>query len=90
MVGMLSLLETLIGLPMSEMVDDLNLDDEFADALVDRVGALGYLLNLLDKKETNDVAAVTRLVQGLPDLTLEQFTAAELDAATWANAISYA
>jgi len=90
MVGVLSLLETLIGLPMSEMVDDLNLDDEVADALLDRVGALGYLLNLLDKKECNDIPAVTRLLKGLPNVTLEQFTAAELDAAGWANGITYA
>lgn len=90
MVGILSLLDALFGLQMEEIVHELNLADEVKLALLARQGALGNLLVLIEKKETNDAAAVSGMLRDLSDLTPYKFTLAELEATGWANTISRA
>lgn len=90
MVGILSLLDALLGLQMSDLVSELNLADEAKAALLTRQGALGSLLLLIESKEANDLSAVSRMLRGVPDFTLARFTTTELEAAEWANGLGCA
>ncbi|MFN7087311.1 MAG: EAL and HDOD domain-containing protein [Burkholderiales bacterium] len=90
LVGILSLLDALLGVEMGEIVEDLNLADEVTAALLARQGALGNLLLLIEKKETNDVAAVSGMLRELPHLTPGGLIAAELAAAGWADTLRLA
>jgi len=90
MVGILSLLDALLAMPIREVVDGLNLADEVKAALLTREGPLGTLLQLIEHKESNAFEAVSRDLQAMPFLTPASFTSAELDAATWANSIAAA
>ena len=85
MVGILSLLDALLGMRLEAVVDNLNLADEVRAALLARKGMLGLLLRLIEDKEKNDFDAVRRGLHDLPFLTLQNFTAAELSAALWAH-----
>lgn len=90
MAGILSLLDALLGLQMSDVVGELNLADEVKSALLTRQGALGSLLLLIEKKEANDLSAVSHMLRDLPDFTPARFTTAELEAAAWANGLGRA
>jgi EAL and modified HD-GYP domain-containing signal transduction protein len=85
MTGMFSLLEVLIGQPMSEIIAPLNLTPAVADALVTHGGALGARLAL--------VAAADRTAPEADALdnaavTAEDWLAAQVEAARWAIAVS--
>lgn len=90
MVGILSLLGALLGMRLEDVIESLNLSDEARLALLHRKGELGVLLKLIEHKEGNDFDAVRRSLHGVPGLTLTGFTAAELNAAMWANAVACA
>lgn len=76
MVGMFSLLESLFGLPLTEIVAPLNLAEEIVQALVGGTGALGGLL------------AVVTASEGGPSTALAQaLAAAGIDNAGWAAAL---
>ncbi len=87
MTGILSLLDTLFGVPLSEIVSRLGLADEVKSALLARQGRLGRMLTLLEKKEANDIGAVRGILGELAILGLGELTAAELEAVSWANRI---
>lgn len=86
MVGIMSLLDTLLGMPLAEVVKQVSLASDVENALLNHDGKLGKLLLLVEKMEQNDfdaalgILAETQLSQG--DLTL-----AQLEAMRWANAI---
>lgn len=86
MVGIMSLLDTLLGMPLPEVVKQVSLASDVENALLNHDGKLGKLLLLVEKMEQNDfdaaveILAETQLSQG--DLTL-----AQLEAMRWANAI---
>ena len=48
MVGVFSLLDVLLGIPMTEIVDELKLPPDTAAALTERSGTLGQLLALVE------------------------------------------
>ena len=54
MAGVLSPVSALLGLPMKEIVDSLGLIDEISDALLERKGRLGHLLELCELLERAD------------------------------------
>lgn len=61
MVGMFSLLDTLFGMPLADIVGPLNLADEATQALVERRGPLGVLLRAAiagEQRGDDDLAAV--------------------------------
>jgi len=90
MVGILSLLGALLGMPLASVVGGLNLADEAKEALLQYEGALGALLRLIEQKERNDFSSVSRALQSMPNLTSAKFTAAELSAAAWAQSVASA
>ncbi len=82
--GILSLLDTLMGLPMEEVTAQINLAPDVRQALLERQGALGELLDLTEKIELGDFDAAYTLLAaaGLEPADLLQ---AQMTAMNWAN-----
>ncbi|HUO44402.1 MAG TPA: EAL domain-containing protein [Burkholderiales bacterium] len=87
MVGLMSLLDTLLQMEMSEIIAQLSLPDDVRGALLTRSGPLGLLLRLMEEKEKNNVDEVSQLLAQLPALALADLVRYELEAAGWANSI---
>src|ERR1039457_803398 len=81
MTGILSLLDILYEVPMSEIVQSLHVTDEISDALLSRQGQLGLLLTLAEKVETTDFESVTPLLSKC-NVTLDQLLSAQLESFT--------
>jgi EAL and modified HD-GYP domain-containing signal transduction protein len=87
LVGVLSLLDALLDVPMSCALAPLNLEDDVRSALLDGAGELGTLLRLCTALESNeDPGAHGRLAEGA-GLELGALRRAELDAMAWANSL---
>lgn len=86
MVGMMSLLEAVLEIPMPQIVEELNLAPTIRDALLHRVGFLGQALELVEAVEGCRLDRVEAALAGL-SLSLDRLTAAEIAAMKWANAI---
>lgn len=54
LIGMLSLLDALLDMPMPEVIEQLSLSDELRRALLEHEGELGQLLALAKMSETGD------------------------------------
>lgn len=50
-VGMLSTIDSIIGQPMDELLENIPLTDDIKDALINRKGRLGHLLNQVEYYE---------------------------------------
>lgn len=88
MTGILSLLDTLLGLPMPEAVAPLALPDEVRDALLSRSGPLGRLLRLVESLEAgNDAEAASLLADGRP-CPVAELPRLQVAAMAWANSIA--
>jgi EAL and modified HD-GYP domain-containing signal transduction protein len=86
MTGMMSLLEAVLEIPMPRIIEELSLGNDIRDALLERKGRLGEYLTLVECVECLDTACLTGKLESL-SLTIDQLTAAEIDAMTWANSI---
>lgn len=84
--GMLSLMETVLEIPLAQICDDLHLDADIRDALLHRSGSLGHHLALVEATERYDTQAVMPMLEML-SLNLEQLTAVQIEAMAWANDI---
>lgn len=87
MVGMLSLLDALLGEPLPEILARMNLQEEVETALLKHQGSLGELLTLCEKIETGDLAAIQEMLHARPGLTVDVLNMAQLEALGWANSI---
>jgi len=87
MAGVLSLIDVLFEVSMTELVEKLNLVDDVRAALLTRSGVLGDLLILSEKLETADFVAVSEQLDDC-GLTREQLLAAQLDTISWADGLS--
>ena len=83
MAGILSLLDTLLGISMPKIVAQINLANEVKLALLSRRGDLGRLLMLLERKEFNDIEATSRILTEMGFLSLGELTIIELKALRW-------
>ena len=88
MVGVLSLLDTLLGIEMSELIGTLSIQKDMSEALLTRRGPLGYQLALIEAYEKGETEIVSSMLAELGFLTMEEFIKLELEAAAWANRIS--
>ncbi|MBC7961978.1 MAG: EAL domain-containing protein [Steroidobacteraceae bacterium] len=86
MVGILSLLDVLFETPMSEIISNLNLNDNVSAALLTRDGQLGRMLTLTEKLEVTDFDAV-KLVLNECGVSMDQLLAAQLEAFNWRSSI---
>lgn len=88
MVGVLSLLDTLLGIEMSELIGTLSIQKDMSEALLTRRGPLGYQLALIEAYEKGETEIVSSMLAELGFLTMEEFTKLELEATAWANRIT--
>lgn len=89
MTGILSLLDTLLNMPMEEIVEEISLRDEVKQALLNREGQLGRLLILCEKVEAGDFPAVDKILKE-SNITLDTLTRVELEAMKWTNSLAEA
>ncbi len=89
MTGILSLVDVLLEVSMTDIVAQLNLADEVRLALLERGGELGSILAMAELLEQNDFAAAARLI-GQNRFSMESLFAAQLDSIEWTNSLSCA
>ena len=70
----------------SEIISNLNLNDDVSSALLNREGRLGKMLVLTEKLELTDFDAVTVLL-GECGVSLDQLLSAQLEAFNWRSSI---
>ena len=85
MVGMLSLVDTLFGRELLEIVTPLNLEESVMQALLHREGELGLLLQLAEASELEDAGRVAALMDALGLHDLDAFNRIQVNALTWAS-----
>lgn len=88
MIGMLSLLDALLGEPLPEILARMNLQEDVVAALLHHEGALGDLLNHCKMLEAGNFESVREALHSHPSLTLDALNKAQLEALGWANSIS--
>jgi len=88
MVGILSLLDVLFETPMSEIISNLNLNDDVSAALLARDGQLGRMLTLTEKLEVTDFDAV-KLLLAECGVSLDQLLEAQLEAFNWRSSVMH-
>lgn len=90
MVGILSLLDTLLGVEMQQIIDKLNIPEDMSHALLSRSGRLGQELKLIEASETSESGVVASLLGELGFLSQRKLTDLELEALGWVNRIGEA
>ncbi len=81
-VGMFSLLDVLIGVPMDQVLETMPLTPELRGAILNREGVAGRLLLAIEAHERGDWEAIER-----NGLDLSVLTPAWVDAAVWVRQI---
>lgn len=87
MVGILSLLDALLGIEMPSIVDKLGIPEDMSQALLQRDGRLGDQLQLIEANEKGEAETVQAMLTDMGFLSLGEFTNIELEALSWANRI---
>ncbi|MER2511920.1 MAG: HDOD domain-containing protein [Nitrosomonas ureae] len=87
MVGVLSLLDTLLGMEMSELVSTLSIQKDMGEALLTRRGYLGYQLELIEAHEKGEYETVSCMLSEMGFINMDEFIKMELEATVWANRI---
>lgn len=90
MTGIFSLIENVIGKPLTDIVQELNLGERLADALLHRRGELGALLNLVESVEQQDLSHTLTMLEAAGGLSLSDLTVAEIEAMAWTHQIAEA
>lgn len=83
-VGVFSLLDVILEMPMSNVLENLNLPENVVDALQYRKGVYAPFLNLVEASENLDWGNLERLSETLL-LSAEKVNQAHLDALIWAE-----
>lgn len=86
MVGTFSLLDVLLNMSMSEILQQLPLTDTIRQALTEQSGALGQLLQVISTAESRNLTAAARLLENLA-LPGSSFLDGQLAALSWAAKI---
>jgi EAL and modified HD-GYP domain-containing signal transduction protein len=87
MTGIMSLTSTLLSQPLADIVSPLPVADEVKDALLERKGRLGRLLDLCERLEAGDQAAMREAVRGLPEISTALLSQTQAEAMQWANSL---
>ncbi len=87
MVGILSLMDSLIDVPMPALLDQINPVPAVRDALLGRRGVLGDLLSLAERLDTADGAGVDGLLAAMPVLR-GALVRCQFEAFQWAHAVT--
>jgi EAL and modified HD-GYP domain-containing signal transduction protein len=87
MTGIMSLMETLLSTPIADILAPLPVADDVKNALLERSGRLGGLLNIVEAIEARSEQSLDELLAPLPGLTVSAVEQAHLAALAWANNI---
>jgi EAL and modified HD-GYP domain-containing signal transduction protein len=87
MVGIMSLMDALLGMPLAEIISPLNVPTDVSSALQFRSGQLGKLLQLIEHLENNDMESASQTLEELTPLDITQVNTAQIEALAWANSI---
>ncbi|MDC8445332.1 MAG: HDOD domain-containing protein [Nitrosomonas sp.] len=90
MVGILSLLDTLLEIEMQQIIDKLNIPEDMNNALLNRSGRLGQELKLIEASEADEPGVVTSLLSELGFLSQRKLADLELEALGWVSRIGEA
>lgn len=85
--GLMSMMPAALGLPMPEIIAQIDLEAEIVAALDTRAGPLGHLLALIEAYDAEDAHACATLLATHPaaQLTLGLLNASLADALRWVN-----
>ena len=84
--GVFSLLDAMLDTPMDEIMDRLIIQEDIAEALLNRSGIYGPILSLVEACESQDPQRVEELTSSLM-LTPDQVTKDHLQALAWIEQI---
>ena len=87
-VGSFSLLDTLLSMPMTDIVNNLNLHEDIKSALTQRAGPLGQLLLLVETLEVGNFDAVEEQLKQLPNLDAAMLNEAQMAAIRWVSSLN--
>ena len=87
MVGIMSLMDTVLSMLLAEIISPFNPPYDVSGALLFRSGQLGTLLQLIEHLENNDTEAASQALEDLTPLDISQVNKAQLEALAWANSI---
>lgn len=87
MVGMLSMLDVVFGLPLAKALSKLPLPDHLTRAILEYVGPLGMLLALAEAVEQRHFEHIDSLSTAL-GLSLQDVNAAQFEAVSWAESLT--
>ncbi|WP_295524447.1 EAL domain-containing protein [uncultured Pseudacidovorax sp.] len=87
MVGMMSLMPALLGMPLDQILGPLRLSPAIDRALQGGEGLLGELLSLAQASESGDFDRVDEALKTHPGLSASHFNHAQAEALQWAHAI---
>jgi len=86
MAGIMSLLDALLGIPMEEVLEQINVGDEVNAALISHQGTLGRLLALCEILEGEKLEEIPAVLNKLK-LDARSVMQAQVEALQWVNAI---
>ena len=87
LTGALSLVNALLGLPMSEILGSIPLTPDVRSALQERGGEAGALLTLAEALEESDLQGIERALDHVHGLDHGQVIRLQVEAMRWANSI---
>ncbi|MEM6391642.1 MAG: HDOD domain-containing protein [Planctomycetota bacterium] len=88
-LGLVSLIDTMTGVPMETVLQELRLAPEVADALISNEGLMGKLLTLVTHYEQNKINEAQALMAPL-GIDQDSVNQAFFDATIWADRVSAA
>lgn len=86
MTGILSLVDTVLGIKMEDVIKQFSLVDEVKEAVLRREGLLGDMLAVIEKVENGDFSAVGDILSRI-GLTVNDLNKAQFEAIQWAASL---
>jgi EAL and modified HD-GYP domain-containing signal transduction protein len=90
MAGILSLVNALLGMPMSEILGSMPVDEDVRNVLVQRSGPLNAMLLLVEALEEAELRGIEKALARVPGLEHHQVIGMQVEAMAWANSIGEA
>ncbi len=87
MVGMLSLADAVMQMPLEDVLTQIGVTDTLKDAVLKREGILGELLVLAEVIELGDFAEADKHIHAI-GMSVSDFTNIQLEAMQWTNDLS--
>ena len=88
LTGSFSLLDTLLSLPMEDIMTKLSLQDDVKLALTQREGPLGIMLKLVETLEKGEFDAVEEQLKRMPGLDVALLNEAQMAAIRWVSSLN--